>query len=184
MQRTVRLANLALVTLTALGAFSTGIQASDGWQVGDEVPSFYVRELTSDRPNLATCLVCRYGARPVVLVCVHRQTADSERVIVAIDRAVDRARGQGLRGFAVFLSTKTDGTPSALLKLSRQGKLSLPLALPIESDGPRELEHPPDANLTVLCYSNRTILSRHTLRGEVTDADVAAILAEVNGLTR
>src|SRR5688572_9420682 len=41
-----------------------------GCQIGAEIPYFYVREVTTERPNLATCLVCRYGSPPVVMLCV------------------------------------------------------------------------------------------------------------------
>ena len=177
-----RLRNLAMAMFVGMSASLAFSQAGDEWQVGDEVSSFYVREVTSDQPNLATCLVCRFGARPVVMVCVHKQGVHTERLIVAVDRAVDEARGQGLRGFAIFLSPEPSAVPPSLLRLTRQGKLSLPLALPVESNGPDNLAHPSDAAASVICYTNRKIVSRHVLPGELTESQLAAVLADLKRL--
>jgi hypothetical protein len=173
-----RLRNLSLAMLL-LASGASPAMAGDDWQVGDEVPNFYVREVTSDRPNLATCLVCRYGSRPVVMVCVHKPGALAEQIVMAIDRAVDGARGQGLRGFALFTSPEPSAVPASLLRLARQGKLSLPLALPVESGGPGNLSHPAEAALTVLCYRDRKIVSRHVLSEQLTEAHLSALLADV-----
>src|SRR2546422_6249827 len=76
--------------------------APAGCSVGAEVPSFYVREVTGSRPNQAICLVCRYGARPTVLICARGLDERVEGLLIKLDQAVDAQRAQGLRGFAIF----------------------------------------------------------------------------------
>ena len=63
-----------------------------GCEVGAEVPPFYVREITSDHPNLAVCLVCKNGDRPSVLVSVRKIDQQVERLLAAVDRTVDSHR--------------------------------------------------------------------------------------------
>src|SRR5207247_8501222 len=70
-----------------------------GCQVGSEMPSFYVREITGSHPNLAVCLVCKNGERPVVMISVRKLDQQVERLIEALDRIVDSHRAQWLRGF-------------------------------------------------------------------------------------
>jgi hypothetical protein len=154
-----------------------------GCEVGAEVPYFYVREVTSDRPNLATCLVCRYGARPVVLLCVQRVDEQVEDLIAAVDRAVDAGRGQGLRGFAISLSDKPAEVQPQFMTLARQRRLSLPLTFPVESGGPRTLNLPATAQVTVLCYVDRKIVGRQVLLpGELDEARIQQVVDLVKRL--
>ena len=100
----------------------------------------------------------------------------------AIDRAVDEARGQGLRGFALYLSPRPGAVHSSLLRLARQGRFSLPLTLPVESGSPRDMSVPAGTSLTVLCYSDHKIVSRHVLPGKITDTHLSAVLADMKRL--
>lgn len=154
-------------------------------EVGAEIPSFFVREVTSERPNLATCLVCRYGNRPVVLISVRKLDAAGEELLQAIDQAVDRGRGLGLKGFAVFVGEKSAEVQPRLMALVRQQRVTLPLTIPVEVEGPLVVRPPAEANLAVLCYRQRRIVAAHVLRpGEITPANIARMLADVRQLAR
>lgn len=154
-------------------------------EVGAEIPSFFVREVTGERPNLATCLVCRYGNRPVVLVSVRQLDEEGEKLIKAIDQAVDRGRGLGLKGFAVFVGEKPADVQPRLMALVRQRGVTLSLTIPIETEGPLIVRPPAEANLAVLCYSQRKIVASHVLRpGELGSACTQRVLADVQQLTR
>ncbi len=154
-------------------------------EVGVEVPSFFVREVTTERPNVATCLVCRYGNRPVVLVCVRKLDAQGEKLLTAIDQAVDGARGVGLKGFAIFIGDKPASVQPRLMELARQRGIMLPLTIPVEVDGPKVLRPPSEADLAVLCYSQRKIVAAHVLKaGEITTVRIERILSDVQEMTR
>jgi hypothetical protein len=154
-------------------------------EVGVEVPSFFVREVASERPNLATCLVCRYGNRPVVLVCVRKLDAQAEKLLLAIDQAVDDGRGMGLKGFAIFLTEKPAEVQPRLMALVRQRGVTIPLTIPVESEGPRLLRPPAEASLAVLCYQQRRIIAAHVLEpSEVTDERIDHVLAGVRELIK
>jgi hypothetical protein len=157
--------------------------APTGCQIGAEIPYFYVREVTTERPNLATCLVCRYGSRPVVMMCVRQLDPQVERVLTAVDRAVDGARGRGLRGFAVFLTDDPAAAQPQMMRLARQGKFSVPLTLPVENGGPRSLAVPDDARLTVLCYSDKKIVARHVFGADdIGETQIVQVLADLKRL--
>jgi hypothetical protein len=154
-------------------------------EVGVEVPSFFVREVTTERPNLATCLVCRYGNRPVVLLCVRSLDDQGEKLLAAIDRAVDAGRGVGLKGFAVFLGGKPAAVQPRLMQLARQRGIALPLTIPVENDGPKVLRPPAEASLAVICYSQRKIVAAHVLLpNETTAARIEQILLDVQQLVQ
>jgi hypothetical protein len=147
-----------------------------GCEVGATLPFFYVRDVMGRRPDLATCLVCKYGARPVALVCVRRLDAQSESLIEAVDRTIDAHRGDGLRGFAMFLSGRASDLQPKLATLAHQRQLSLPLAIPVESGGPGALDLPEDAEVIVLLYRRKQIVERFTFAaGELTDERIREV---------
>jgi len=145
-----------------------------------EVPSFYVREVTSYRPNLAVCLVCRYGARPVVLVCMRDIDKQAESLIEHLDRTVDAHRGVGLRGFGIFVGDDTRDAQPKMATLARQRKLSLPLAFPVESGGPKVLELSKEKPVEVLIYRDKKVQERFAFdEGELTKKQIAAVVEAV-----
>jgi hypothetical protein len=154
-----------------------------GSQIGAEVPYFYVREVTGTHPNVATCLVCRYGRRPVVMLCVRELDEQVEQLLVAVDRAVDRRRGEGIKGFAFFMPAEPADTQAKLMTLARRQQMALPLTFPIEEGGPRTLQLPAEARVTVLCYVDHKIVGRLTLEaGKATAEKIEQIVAAVEQL--
>ena len=151
--------------------------APAGCAVGAEMPSFYVREVTGSRPNQAICLVCRYGGRPAVLVCARGLDERVERLLVKLDRVVDGERAQGLRGFAIFLEAKAAELQPKLFNLARREKLSMPLAFPVETSGPRSLDLPEKAQVTVLLYRQKKIAQRFVFEpDELSDKEIERVL--------
>ena len=141
------------------------------------MPSFYVRDVMGRRPDLATCLVCKYGARPVALVCVHRLDAQCEALIKAIDRTIDAHRGDGLRGFAMFLDGRPSELQPTLATLAHRRGLSLPLAIPVESGGPGALDLPENARAIVLLYRRKQIVERFVFASdELTDEKIQEVV--------
>ncbi len=154
-----------------------------GCEVGAEVPAFYVREITGNRPNLAICLVCKNGDRPAVLISARKIDSQVERLLEAVDRTIDSHRAEGLRGFAIFLSAGANelkDLPARLMTLAHDRNLSLPLTIPVESStGPASLKLPEDVQTTVLLYVDKKIISRaHFKTGELTDPKITALVEQ------
>jgi hypothetical protein len=148
-----------------------------GCEVGAEMPAFYVRDVNGARPNLAVCLVCQNGARPVVMIAVRKIDQQVERLLQAVDRLVDSQRAEGLRGFTIFLAPDAKELKELqprLVTLARDRSLSLPLTIPVESaTGPASLGLPDDLQTTVLFYVEKKIVSRHFFRAdELTDGKI------------
>jgi len=154
------------------------LEQPKGCEVGAGIPSFYVRDVMGRRPDLATCLVCKYGARPVALVCVRELDAKSEALIEAIDRTIDSHRGDGLRGFAMFLTGRASELQPKLATLAHRRGLSLPLAIPVENGGPGALDLPDDAQAIVLLYRRKQIVERFVFAAdELTDEKTQEVAA-------
>jgi hypothetical protein len=151
--------------------------ALSGCAVGAEVPSFYVREVTGSRPNQAICLVCRYGSRPAVLVCARGLDDQVQDLLVKLDRVVDGERARGMRGFAIFLDAKATELQPKLFNLARREKLSLPLAFPVETSGPRSLELPEKGQVTVLLYRHKKIEQRFVFEADgLSDKEIQRVV--------
>jgi hypothetical protein len=148
-----------------------------------EVPSFYVRHATGARPNEAVCLVCRYGARPVVMVCVRGLDDNVAELIEGIDRAVDKHRADGLRGMAIFLDKDARLAQPLVAMMAWRRQLTLPLVFPVEAGGPKALELSPEAQLTVLLYRERKVRERMEFSaGELKEKGSEGVLAAVEKL--
>lgn len=159
----------------------SGLKKPSGCEIGADVPAFYVRDITSNHPNLAVCLVCKNGDRPVVLISVRKVDQQVERLLEAVDRTVDSHRAEGLRGFAIFLPTdakELKDLPSKLMTLARDRSLSLSLSIPVESGtGPASLKLPEDVETTVLFYSAKRIVGKSLFKsGELTSERIEQVV--------
>src|SRR5258708_15560296 len=167
-----------LVFATRSSADESTPEQPSGCEGGAAVPSFYVRDVMGRRPDLATCLVCKYGARPVALVCVRELDAQSQALIEAIDRTIDAHRADGLRGFAMFLTGRASELQPKLATLAHRRGLSLPLAIPVESGGPGALDLPADARAVVLFYRRKQIVERFVFAvDQLTDETIQEVAA-------
>ncbi len=160
-------------TLLALGLFGLALGPGNPVRgqeihppVGQEVPAFFVRDVTSSRPHRAVCLVCRYGDRPVVLLAVRKLNPRVVQLLQRIDRLVDQHRAAGLRGFAVFLGGELPQWQPRLYTLARRQKLKLPLVLPVQRSGPDQLAFRSRVPLTVVLYHRREVRARYELQLE------------------
>lgn len=157
-------------------------EPSEDRSEGDEMPSFYVREATGKRPDMATCLVCRHGARPVITVWARKIDPQVEELLKSVDEVVDSRRGDGLRGFAVILERRGDDEPSVeseLRTLAHKRRLSMPLTTPVERGGPSSLRLPEETRTIVLIHARKKIVARFEIaEGELSSERVAEIVAE------
>jgi hypothetical protein len=182
--KSMAIALAAGLLLSAIGQAGETATPS-GCAVGAEIPSFYVREATGSRPNQAVCLVCRYGERPAILICVRSYDDRVRDLLIELDRAVDAHRGQGLRGFAMFLDAEPRTLQPTLFTLARRKSLSLPLTFPIETSGPKSLDLPSSAQVVVLMYRQKKIERRFEYAaGRLNEEAIAALVTEVEGFAK
>ena len=132
--------------------------------VSQEVPAFFVRDVTSSRPHRAVCLVCRYGERPVVLLAVRKLDPRVVALLRRFDQLAEAHRATSLRAFAVFLGGELKHWQPRLYTLHRRHRLRMPLVLPVQRGGPDQLAFSARVPVTVLLYRQRRIVKRYELQ--------------------
>lgn len=147
-----------------------------GCAVGAAVPAFYVRQVNCQQPNLARCLVCRNGHRPVVMICTRKLDDQVADLLEAIDRSVDSHRAQGLRAFAMFLDADGEQLQPQLATLARERELSIPLTLPVERAGPAALGLADEPQTIVVLYVQRKVVACHHYGAQELSAEAIARL--------
>jgi hypothetical protein len=85
-----------------------------------------------------------------------------------------------LRSFVVVLTEKGDKTADELKKLaSDAGIKHVPLTVVQNIDGPGDYELSREASITVLMWTGHKVKVNRAYKGELTDADVKAIVADI-----
>lgn len=152
-----------------------------GRQVGETVPSFYVRDVTCRQPDLARCYVCRHGDRPVVMVFARSVNDSLARLLREVTAMVDEHRGEGARGFAVFLDYDDKHLAGKLLDLAKQEKVTIPLCIGsrhVESSTSQRIH--PQADVTVVMYVKQKVVSNFAFRdGQLAEKDRRDVLARL-----
>ena len=94
--RTPAVVAFAAVVLAVAGAADKPPIRS-GRDIGQPVPSFYVRAVTGPLRNKSVCYVCRNGSRPCVMILFRNTGPALGKLLKEIDKVVDRNRVAGLR---------------------------------------------------------------------------------------
>ena len=155
-----------------------------GRDVGQAVPSFYVRAVTGPLRNKSVCYVCRNGDRPVVMVLMQRLDHGLAELLKGIDAVVDANRATGLRSFGVLISEEPSQDAPKLQTLAFDEKIDLPLtvATTVVSSSTCQNVHP-HAAVTVVLYRNSKVVSTFAYRaGELDGQKVDEVLAGVREL--
>jgi peroxiredoxin len=149
----VRLGAILLVTSFAMGLSARAEEIKSG--PTDQISGpFDVRAITGEHRKgdvkEELCYVCKYGgeARPAV-VLIFTQKADEN--LASLVKAVDAVQktNKDLGTVVVGVSGVTDAD---LEKLQETHKLTTPLTVAVEKDGPRDYELNKEAAVTVLVY--------------------------------
>ena len=155
-----------------------------GREVGQSVPSFYVRAVTGPLRNTSVCYVCRNGNRPVVMVLMQRLDPKLKDLLKGIDRIVDQNRAVGLRSFGVLIHDDTTEAIPLLQTMAFDEKITLPLTVggTIVAVSTCQDLHP-DAATTVVLYRKQRIVSSFAFRtGELKESRIRDVLKSVRQL--
>jgi peroxiredoxin len=144
----IRLLGLAVV----LGLSLTAVRADDlksgpGDQIGG---AFNVKAITGEKAGKTLCYVCQYNAqeRPaVVLVFTQKADEDLAKMVKAVDAVQKNNEKLGTVVVGVSGVTAAD-----FEKLQTTHKLTTPLTVAEEKDGPEKYKLNKDAAVTVLVY--------------------------------
>jgi len=146
---------LAMVVGFALTASAEEIKSGPGKKIGG---AFQVKAITGEKAGTQLCYVCQYNAqkRPgVVLIFTQKVDENLAKVVKAID-AVQKSNSK--------LGTVVVGVggvePADLEKFQESHKLTTPLTVAVDKDGPRAYKLNKDAAMTVLVYKQGGNISK------------------------
>ena len=114
------------------------------------------------------------------MVCVFaRKTSEPLASLVKqIDRKVNE-NGE-LKSFVVLIPKAGENPAENLRKLAAEAGIQhVPLTIGESPDGPPDYEIARDADVTVLMWSRHKVKVNHAFKGELTEKDIRAIVADI-----
>jgi hypothetical protein len=163
---------LALSVVVALGFALTAVQADD-LKVGGP---FQVKAITGEKAGETLCYYCKYnGESKPAVVMIFTQKADDN--FVSLVKAVDEVQkaDSKLGTFAVGISGVTS---SDFEKIQTTHKLTTPLTIAEDKDGPSKYNLSKESAITVLVYKKGNKLEKSfTFKSTKEAADKAADVA-------
>ena len=167
--------------LVAVSGFAISGDVTSGPQVGTELPGpFMPLNVTGDSAGEKHCLYCENGDKPVVMIFARNADCPAtQKLIKQVDDKVSKNSDCNLRSFVVFCTD--DSNAEAKLKEMAKEKGIQKVVLSTDSPtGPSKYKVAKDADVTVVLYTNRTVKANHSYKaGELKDADITAILADI-----
>ena len=115
------------------------------------------------------------------MVCVFaRKTSEP---LTSLVKKIDEKIGENgkLKAFVVVLTERTDKTAAGELKKLAEdaGIKNVPLTLHQDPVGPADYEIAKDADITVLMWKGTKVKVNHAYKGELTDEEIRAIVADI-----
>jgi hypothetical protein len=152
--------SLRILTVAALALGVTAVRADDikSGPDGKIAGAFNVKAITGDQKGKELCYVCKYNgeSRPAV-VLIFTQKADDN--LVSVVKAVDEVQknNKDLGTVVVGVSGVADAD---FAKLQETHKLTTPLTVAVDKDGPSKYKLNKDAAMTVLVYKKGGTISK------------------------
>jgi hypothetical protein len=114
------------------------------------------------------------------VVCVFARKT-SEPLTSLVKKIDDKIGENGkLKSFVVLLSDKGDTAADDLRKLAKEGSIKhVPLTLHQDPAGLPDYDISKNADLTVLMWRGHKVKVNHAYKGELTDKEISAILADI-----
>ena len=99
----------------------------------------------------------------------------------AVQSGLKIGENRNLKSFVVILTERTDKTAAGDLKKLAEdaGIKHVPLTLHQDPVGPADYEIARDADFTVLMWKGSKVKVNHAYKGELTDEEVRAIVADI-----
>jgi len=169
---------VGVAALTLIAANVANLES--GPQVGDKVPGpFEPLHLTGPDAGEESCLFCKYGNDPVVMIFARTQSDGLTKLIAAADKAAEKHKDAELGAAVVYLDT-SDPLKKSAKKLADDAKLKLTVLTCIKPADLEAYKIAADADVTVLLYDKRTVRANHAFKkGELTEKAVEKVLADL-----
>lgn len=153
-----RVLSLAVIAGLALSVNAADIKSGneEGSKTGG---AFQVKAITGEKKGDQLCYICKYNAeaKPAV-VLIFTQKADEG--LATIVKAVDEVQKSNEKLGTVVVGVS--GVEAAdFEKLQAEHKLTTPLTVALDKDGPAKYKLSKDAGVTVLVYKKGGVISKN-----------------------
>jgi len=145
---------IALAVAAVLGFAGIGLTADDAKFGG----AFDVKAITGAKQGKTLCYVCAYNAeaRPAVVLIFSNKADDNLATVVKAVDAVQKSN-EKLGTVVVGVSGVADAD---LAKLQENHKLTTPLTVAVDKDGPSKYNLSKDSAVTVLVYKKGGVITK------------------------
>jgi hypothetical protein len=114
----------------------------------------------------------------VVCVFARKTSEPLASLVKQIDGKIDE--NDKLKSFVVIVPKKDEDPAPALKTLAKQAGIKhVPLTVGESPDGPPDYEIARDADVTVLMWNHHKVKVNHAFKGELTEKDIRAIVADL-----
>jgi hypothetical protein len=166
------------MTLLLALALLAPADLKSGPQVGASLPGpFEPLNLNGPDAGDESCLYCKYGNSPVVMVFASKPSAALFKLVGELEKAASAAKGEV--GACLVVTDTSPATQKALKTFADDAKLKATVVAVIDAAKVKEYDLSKDAEVTVLVYDKRTVRVNHVFKsGELTDKATAAVTAD------
>ena len=167
-----------VISSVMVGVCLAGDAVRSGPPPGEQVGAFQVNDITGPNRGRPLCYRCRYGPDPVICVFARKTTESLANLVKQIDEKI--SKNFLLKSFVVLIPKKGENLADDLKKLARDAGIRfVPLTIAESPNGPPDYDLAPDGDFTVLMWKEGKVRVNHGFKGELTDKDIAAILADI-----
>ena len=151
---------------------------SSGPQIGSTVPGqFLTVPVNGPDAGDETCLYCKYGNAPVVMVFAPKPSEELEKLVKALEVAVGKA--PEACGVCAIVTDESAATRRTLGKLADDARLKRTILATVDPARVKDYELNPAAGVTLVMYSRKVVRWNDTFKpGKLDDKSVERIAAE------
>lgn len=149
-----------------------------GMAVGGKPGPYTFHVATGPQRGQLTCYICETGQRPAVIVFARSMSEPLAKLVKGLDKALADHKAQELRAWVTFLSDDQTGLDPKLVAWAKKHAVrAVPLGVFEDGGGPPTYKLAKDADVTVLLFVKRKVVSDFAFRaGELTDAKADEVL--------
>jgi hypothetical protein len=169
-----------LIALALTAHVCAGDAVQSGPQAGQRVPgAFEPLNVTGPDAGKKSCLYCRNGTNPVVMIFAREISPELIALLKRVDAATG-AHGNDSMGSCAIFCSDDGGLPTQLAELAKQNNLNNIIFATYAGSGPARYKIAADADITVLAYTHCVVKANHAFKkGELTQAGIDKILADL-----
>ena len=169
---------LLLVLCVNLTAAAEALKS--GPQVGEELQkTFEPVNLTGPDVGEKTCVLCEYGASPVVMVFAREVNEPLTRLIKRLDAATAQHKDRGVASCVILLSGEPESA-KRLKQIAAQEKIQHTILRTYQAAGPKSYNVAQDAEITAILFLDRIVKANHVYKtGELQDKAIDDVVADI-----